>query len=417
MKKIKKIWPFEQIDLLEINNYIANRSKEGLSLKKIGSLFAYYEEDVPNKYIYALEYMDNKDKDYRNDYIIQKENEGWEYIYYCNETLIFRKLNISSLQKVDTTLQDIPDFLEINKKNLVHSALEVLTFIISLIIVTKYKELFILLLSVKTSAFIYTAIRYLYFNKNKTYFNAHTSHTYLSTYQLRDLAFFKFVFIAMSNFIFFGIFYITFFKYKAFFLSKIVILFVAFIAIAKLYQWFKESNRSYSDSITLSNKQSFIFSSIIILIISAVLFSFFIISENAPKVDRVKGIPVALLKSNDETHISYYNYGHWTYRYSSGSSVASDSPLSIYPIDQIARFDFDIKKPISIDFPTPPDYFEIRYWSTSEYSKLDSLDKNYKTLDIENKNFLIPEKNTIYCIYAKWNAQYYDGFGYYLFTI
>lgn len=417
MKKIKKIWPFEPIDLLEINNYIKNRSKEGLSLKKIGSLFAYYEEDVPNKYIYTLEYMDNKDKDYRNDYIIQKENEGWEYIYYCNETLIFRKLNISSIQKSDPTLQDIPDFLEINKKNLVNSALEVLTFIISLIIVTKYKELFILLLSVKTSAFIYTAIRYLYFNKNKTAFNPSSSYNYLSPYQLRNLAFLKFIFIGMSNFIFFGIFYITFFKYKAFFLSKIVILFVAFISIVNLYEWFKESNRSHSDSITLSNKQGLIFSSIIILIISAVLFTFVIISDHTPKIDRVKGIPVAILTSNNETHISYYNYGHWTYRYSSGSSVESDSPLSIYPIDQITRFDFDIKKPISIDFPTPPTHFEIRYWNTAEYSKLDSIDKNYKTLEIENNNFLIPEKNTIYCIYAKWNAQYYDGFGYYLFTI
>lgn len=415
-KTIRKIWPFEPIDSSEIYNYINKLSKEGLALKKVGHLFAYYEDQVPNKYIYEVYPFEEKDNKARNEYIIQKENEGWEFIIYCDEILIFRKINDFPFHKTDIDIQINNDIISTNKKNFTHSFWELLTLIIALIVTTKYKEVFILLLSVKISSFLYTSIRYLYINKNKTTINSDKLYTPLSPSQIRDFQFFKLIYITMSKFLFLGLFYITFFKYKAYFLSKLIISFVAFIVIAKVYLSFRESRSTYDDSFNLSTKKKFLLLTITITIITLTLSLFVIISDHTPKEDRVRDIPIATLKSNTQTHILYHDFGHWNYSYSLGISVESYRELFIPPASDITTFNLNPQNPISLSFASAPDTLEIRYWNIDEYSKIKNFDEKYKTLTLQNNNFSIPDKDAVYCIYAKWDSEHYDGFGYYLFT-
>lgn len=413
-KIIKKIWPFEPIDLSEIYDYINKLSKEGLALKKVGHLFAYYEDQVPNKYIYEIYPFEEKDNKTRNEYIIQKENEGWEFINYSYEALIFRRLNKAYSEKVDSSIQINYNTFATTKKNFIHSFLELLSLIIALIVTTKYKEVFILLLSLKSSSFLYAAIRYLYIKKNKTAINL-DKYTFSSS-QIRYLQFFKLLYISMSYILFLGLFYITFFKYKAYFLSKIIIVIATFIVIAKLYTHFKESSRIHDDSFTLNTKQSILFSGMLIIIISTVLCSFIFISNQTPKEERVRDVPVAILKSDDSTHIAYEDYSHWNYTYSSGISVESSSELLIPSAPEINSFELNTQTPVSISFANAPSYLEIRYWEIDQYSKIKNFDEKYKTLKLENGNFSIPDKNAVYCIYAKWDSTCYNGFGYYLFA-
>lgn len=415
-KTIRKIWPFEPIDSSEIYNYINKLSKEGLALKKVGHLFAYYEDQVPNKYIYEVYPFEEKDNKARNECIIQKENEGWEFIRYCDEILIFRKINDFPFHKTDIDIQINNDIISTNKKNFTHSFLELLTLIIALIVTTKYKEVFILLLSVKISSFLYTSIRYLYINKNKTTINSNKLYIPLSPSQIRDFQLFKLFYIIMSKFLFIGLFYITFFKYKAYFLSKLIIAFAAFIVIAEVYLSFKESHTPYNDSFNLSTKKKVLLLTITITIITLTLSSFVIISEHTPKEDRVRDIPIVTLNSNTQTHVLYHDFGHWNYSYSLGVSVESYGELFIPPISDIAAFEFNTQNPISLSFASTPDTLEIRYWNIDEYSKIKNFDEKYKTLTLQNNNFSIPDKDAVYCIYAKWDSEHYDGFGYYLFT-
>ena len=62
----------------EYENYLYHMSKKGFHLKKIGKIFAYFEEGDNKEINYRVDLINKDDKE---NIIEKRKKEGWDFIY------------------------------------------------------------------------------------------------------------------------------------------------------------------------------------------------------------------------------------------------------------------------------------------------------------------------------------------------
>lgn len=220
-----------------------------------------------------------------------------------------------------------------------------------------------------------------------------------------------------------GIFFILLplvfiFYYKSTFFSKCAIIVSVVIIGSFIYKSVKLYNEKRQKKFNFeSAKGKFLIISIGIMVTIAVILSFVMIDQSKPKRDIVRAIPNLILECDGKTNYVNHDYGIWNYEYSNGISVGSEEEFPLPEYVEIESIDIGAERAIDISTLTKPDKMEIRYWKREEFNKLNSYDKGYKEIEIKNGSFTALEENVVYVVYAKWKKEFYDGYGYYVFTV
>ena len=128
----------------EYENYFYHMSKKGLHLKKIGKIFAYFEEGDNKEINYRIDLVNKDDKE---NIIEKRKKEGWDFIGGKDSALIFSSKGDSELRELYGTpaLHKIAlgNYREKRYKGNVFSIISVTIFLIIYIVILSDKGFYI----------------------------------------------------------------------------------------------------------------------------------------------------------------------------------------------------------------------------------------------------------------------------------
>ena len=212
--------------------------------------------------------------------------------------------------------------------------------------------------------------------------------------------------------------FILIFYSKNSFAAKCAIILSVFIAGSMAYSSVKQHNKKRENKFNFENtKGKFLIISIGMIVAIAVIVSFVMIDQSKLKREIIYDVPNITLECDDKMYHVNHDYGLWNYEYSNGISVDSEEVFRLPEPQQIESINIANDRTIDITVFTEPDKMKIRYWKKEDFNKLKSYDKGYKEIQMKDGSFTALEEDVVYTVYAEWKKEFYDGVGYYVFTV
>lgn len=422
-KKMKRLWNFEFYDFDLINAYLNERANQGEALEHIGLVFGVYKKTVPGEYTYCVDYIENCEvnseefESYKKAWI----DERWEYVDFFEGMVIFR------CKKQDRCIQPIINYNKIREaifltvKNEKFQWLQSVTWVL-----LAGLNIFFADTEFKIAWTMIAAIQFLQFNSFFAYLNlrkrSKAGFIYYDQSQVK-MYIRKIRILRSLKKLLAGIFFILLplaliFYYKNTFLAKCSIIVSVVIIGSIISRSVRVYNERREKKIDFeSTKGKVLMISIGMIVTIAVILSFVMIDQNKPKRDIIKTIPNLILECDRNIYGVNHDYGVWNYEYSDGISMGSEEEFRLPKPEEIDSINIGDENSINLSISPEPEKLEVRYWKAEEFSKLHSYNRGYKTIEMKKGSFTILEENVVYVVYAKWKKEYYDGVGYYVFTV
>lgn len=434
MNTVKKTWPFEIYDYNMINKYVNDMANKGYALEKVGSLFATYEQTTSAKYKYYVDYINQFDIE-DDEYEAYKKNwndEGWEFVDFYDGFQIFRSKRFSGCRPLGSSQRKIREDIllrvkKTEKHKWIKTAITVIGAVASAIFISPFRSIWIVIAMIYT-LFLFPFFRYLVFRKNINNDNIGNYNGQLSKR-----------FISISNFIkwfekIFATILITILCYQMilkkenyFFAKYIIILLVIYLG-SIIYNRAKGANEKRKNKFDFeSGKGKLLIVSIGMLVTIGVMTSFIMIDQKKPQEEVLHNLPCMQLSYDDKVHYIKDDYGDWEYNLTEEETISSSSETPVHTVLGLNKgsLDNDSNKSIKISFievqphelEIQPNELEVRYWGKEKFENIKSFDEEYKTVEIEEGEFELVDGDVIYVVYAKWEKDWYRGFGYYVFSV
>lgn len=423
-ERTKHLWFFKYYDFDLISTYLNDKANQGEALEYIGLYFASYKRTRAGEYEYKVDYIENckvdaeEFEEYKKTWI----SNGWEYVDFYHGVVIYRCKKQSGCVLAPVNSEKIREtiFNKLKKQeNLgwIKPVIYIAFMIVILMSNMDYKTMWIIAAAIQVSRldsyFDYLSIKKRSKNGFSYQIDQATTNKCILKYKIKRCTekLLAYVFIIL-------LFYVLAFYYHSLFFAKCIVLYFAFSIIYQIYSFIKMYSKRHESKLNLDSKKGkLLFVSMIIIVITAVILSFIWIDQHQPKRDVVKSIPTLLLECN---HVLYHvdvDYGKWNYQYPSGMSIGNEGGFVLPAPEDITWCDSENDKTAKISMTKKPDKMEVRYWNREEFNKLKSYDKGYKEIPIQNGSFTLVNQDVVYVVYAKWDREYYDGEGYYVFTL
>lgn len=210
----------------------------------------------------------------------------------------------------------------------------------------------------------------------------------------------------------------------------------AFKKIGKAHEKYQERVEQNNKNIEKKSNKiiTFVmFSAIFIIAITAVSLVFSSQVALGPTyescVDEYYDAPYCTMINKESETMLYPSYGHWWKKNEQEYGGSSSEWDFGYDFENM-QYDWlyiditDEAVEFSLDFE--PAQLEVRAWNKDDYFNNPNLDSNYTLIQLTNDGneemlnkyrFEVVDDDKIYCIYAVWDEEYYNGECYYPFAV
>lgn len=421
-KWTRHLWFFEYYDFDLITTYLNDKANRGEALEYIGLNFASYKKTKLGEYEYNVDYIENGKVDseefeqYKNTWM----SNGWEYVDFYHGVVIYRCKKQDGCLQAPVNLEMIRyTILNKLKKQDKSTWLKSMIWIVAMLYICSTmgdKVTFGILLAIQLlnldSFFSYLSLR----KKSKQGFEYQIDQTTANSCILKRQVICGIIKILAM--LLYALLLATLIFNHHLFMAKIMALVVMLLIGLNSYDAFKRYNQQQEYPVDMESKKGrWLKGSMVLAAITVMIISFILIDRLQPKWDVVKECPPMSLVCNNKSYDVEYDYGKWNYAISNGISTGYEEEFRLPKPNDITWFDRSDEDTIGISMVNKPDKMEVRYWSKHDFNKLKSYDKGYQEIPILNGSFTAVNEDVVYVVYAEWEREYYDGVGYYVFTL